>query len=140
MPNEILVPVDSSEQAEKALEYAVGENPDASIRLVHAYGLEGRAGRGAVIQLSDQALEAAKERADKVLENAREVAKAAGYEGDIETVAESGDPEAVITAHAGDADAIYIGSHGRDGSARILLGSVAEKVVRRSPVPVTVVK
>ncbi len=35
---------------------------------------------------------------------------------------------------------IVIGSHGRTDGSRILLGSVAEKVVRRSPVPVTVVR
>jgi len=37
-------------------------------------------------------------------------------------------------------DHVVIGSHGRSGVARILLGSVAEVVVRRSPVPVTVVR
>jgi len=37
-------------------------------------------------------------------------------------------------------DHVVIGSHGRDGIARILLGSVAETVVRRSPVPVTAVR
>ena len=39
-----------------------------------------------------------------------------------------------------EADAIFIGSHGRRGAARLLLGSVAERVVRESPVPVCVVK
>jgi hypothetical protein len=33
-----------------------------------------------------------------------------------------------------------MGSHGRKGVSRILLGSVAESVVRNSPVPVTVVR
>jgi len=33
-----------------------------------------------------------------------------------------------------------MGSHGRTGATRLLLGSVAELVVRRSPVPVTVVR
>jgi len=33
-----------------------------------------------------------------------------------------------------------MGSHGREGVSRILLGSVAETVMRRSPVPVTVVR
>jgi nucleotide-binding universal stress UspA family protein len=38
------------------------------------------------------------------------------------------------------ADAIFMGSHGRRGAARLFLGSVAEHVVRESPVPVCVVK
>jgi nucleotide-binding universal stress UspA family protein len=33
-----------------------------------------------------------------------------------------------------------MGSHGREGVSRILLGSVAETIVRRSPVPVTVAR
>lgn len=35
---------------------------------------------------------------------------------------------------------IVMGSHGRTGTARLVLGSVAEKVVRNSPVPVLVMK
>lgn len=140
MSKHIIVPVDSSEQAEKALAYAVEENPDADLTLVHAYGLQEHAGHGAVVELTSEALNAAEEQAADILESAQDVAEEAGYDGDIETVAESGDPEEVITGQAEDADAVYIGSHGREGSARVLLGSVAEKVVRRAPVPVTVVK
>jgi nucleotide-binding universal stress UspA family protein len=140
MAKDIIVPVDSSEQAEKALTYAVEENPDADLTLVHAYGLQRGAGYGAVVQPTDEALEAAKQHANDVLESAREMAEDAGFDGDIETLAESGKPEEVISSQAEDADAIYIGSHGRDKTARVLLGSVAEKVVRRAPVPVTVVK
>lgn len=49
-----------------------------------------------------------------------------------------GDPAAEIVAAAGEvnADLLVIGSRGRRGAARALLGSVAEKVVRLSPVPV----
>jgi nucleotide-binding universal stress UspA family protein len=44
---------------------------------------------------------------------------------------------AATTRHA---DVIVIGSHGRRGLDRLFLGSVAESVVRRSPVPVLVVR
>jgi nucleotide-binding universal stress UspA family protein len=37
-------------------------------------------------------------------------------------------------------DDVVVGSHGRQWIARVLLSSVAETVVRRSPVPVTVVR
>lgn len=39
-----------------------------------------------------------------------------------------------------DADAIFVGSHGRRGFRRAVIGSVAERLVRWSPVPVTVVR
>ena len=38
------------------------------------------------------------------------------------------------------ADLIVMGTHGRRGVARVFLGSVAEKVVRRSPVPVLTIR
>ncbi|MDZ7731027.1 MAG: universal stress protein [Natrialbaceae archaeon] len=37
-------------------------------------------------------------------------------------------------------DRIVIGSHGRTGLSRVLLGSVAEEVARRAPIPVTIVR
>lgn len=39
-----------------------------------------------------------------------------------------------------DVDHVAVGSHGRSGVSRLLLGSVAESVMRRPPVPVTVVR
>jgi nucleotide-binding universal stress UspA family protein len=47
------------------------------------------------------------------------------------------DREGVVTER--DADVVVMGTRGRRGVARALLGSVAEKVVRLSPVPVLVV-
>lgn len=132
--------MDDSEQAEEALKYAVEENPAATVTLVHAYGIPEEPGRGAVVYLDDEAIEAARQHAEAIFERGRELAAQAGHEGDIETVAEQGDPEEIITSQAEEADAIIMGSHGRDGATRVLLGSVAEKVVRRSPIPVTVVK
>ena len=55
---------------------------------------------------------------------------------------ESGDPavEIVKAAKAWPADLIVIGSHGRGGLDRMLLGSVAESVMRHAPCPVLVVR
>jgi nucleotide-binding universal stress UspA family protein len=44
------------------------------------------------------------------------------------------------TAHDQQSDLIVIGSHGRTGIARLMLGSVAAKVVAQSPVPVLVAR
>ena len=46
----------------------------------------------------------------------------------------------VATAQEADADLIVVGSHGRTGIARLMLGSVAAKVVAESPVPVLVAR
>ena len=53
-----------------------------------------------------------------------------------------GDPATEIASYAADAriDLIVIGTHGRTGEDRILMGSVAEKVVREAPCSVMVVK
>ncbi len=55
---------------------------------------------------------------------------------------EYGNPSEVITAFAEshDADLIVIGSHGSTGIKRLLVGSTAEKVMRRSACPVVVLK
>jgi nucleotide-binding universal stress UspA family protein len=52
-----------------------------------------------------------------------------------------GDPRAQIVAHAAaeDADLIVMGTHGRTGASRFLLGSVAERVVREATCPVLTV-
>jgi nucleotide-binding universal stress UspA family protein len=49
-------------------------------------------------------------------------------------------PSIVDTAKAQNADLIVVGSHGRTGIARLMLGSIASKVVAESPVPVLVVR
>lgn len=48
--------------------------------------------------------------------------------------------EIIQAARDGDADLIVMGTHGRTGLAHVLMGSVAEKVVRKSPCPVLTVK
>ncbi|WP_311136947.1 universal stress protein [Natronosalvus amylolyticus] len=60
----------------------------------------------------------------------------------VKSEIEAGNPARTIIRFAddNDVDHIVIGSHGKQGVARYLLGSVAEKVVRRSAVPVTVVR
>ncbi len=55
-----------------------------------------------------------------------------------ETLVTSGDPAQRVleTARGVDADLIVMGTHGRKGLGHLVLGSVAERVVRESPIPV----
>jgi len=58
----------------------------------------------------------------------------------IETAVGKPSREIVSFAEENDVTQIIIGSHGRKGVSRVLLGNVAENVVRRAPVTVTVVR
>jgi nucleotide-binding universal stress UspA family protein len=55
---------------------------------------------------------------------------------------EGGDPATEIVKAAKDwpADMIVMGTHGREGVARMMLGSVADSVIRQAPCPVLVVR
>ncbi|TKX83377.1 universal stress protein, partial [Halorubrum sp. SS5] len=67
---------------------------------------------------------------------------AADRDVDVETAVVEGSPSREIITHAEEAgcDLVVMGTHGRGGIDRLLLGSVAEKVVRGSSVPVLTVR
>ncbi|MEF8781441.1 MAG: universal stress protein [Haloferacaceae archaeon] len=142
MTRKILVPMDESKPAEKALEYAIETHPEADITVLNVIHLEPLPGEGSVITFDDDIMEGAYGHAEEIFERASEVAGEAGYDRELETDTVEGKPSRAIVDYVEDEeiDAIVMGSHGRDGTARILLGSVAETVVRRAPVPVTVVR
>lgn len=142
MPEHVLVPHDGSPQAEGALEHALAEYPDATITVFHVIDPSdtGYSAGAMLPDFSEQWYEQAKEAAAEIFEAARE--RAADHAGELRTVRELGRPSRKIVDYAdeNDIDHIVIGSHGRSGVSRILLGSVAETVARRSAVPVTVVR
>lgn len=82
---------------------------------------------------------------EEILKRCREeiqgVAKQAG-QGKVETLVLEGVPHAEITAVATreKADLIVMGTHGHTGLKHVLLGSVAERVLRAAPVPVLTVR
>ena len=59
----------------------------------------------------------------------------------VETAIEKGEPSTQIVEYARehDCDTIVMGTHGRGGIDRLILGSVAERVVRSAPVPVVTI-
>lgn len=135
MTTRVLVPVDGSPHSKAAAEYAVELYPDATLVLLHVLGppnVSPPDGLGTTLDDVDQS------DADDLFEEVRDRLD----DTTIETATTTGNPAREIVAYAevdeNNIDAIVMGSHGRDGAARILLGSVAETVVRRSPVPVTV--
>jgi len=72
---------------------------------------------------------------------ARELAANAGGDADLETIVELGHPvRPIINCADDDYETVVIGMHGGTVSERLFVGNVAERVVRRSPVPVVVVR
>jgi nucleotide-binding universal stress UspA family protein len=144
----ILVPVDGSPLSREALEYACSEHDPESVTVLHVidpsepvYGaLEEVDVRKEPLHGSEEWYERAETAAEELVADVREEVSA----GDVavETAVETGDPPQVIAdrAAAGGFDHVVMGSHGRSGLDRLLLGSVAETVVHRSPVTVTVVR
>jgi nucleotide-binding universal stress UspA family protein len=136
MSETILVPIDDSERSTEALEFALESEPDAHFVAFHvrepvygetAHWEEGEGGPD-------------RQSAEELFEAARTIA--AEHDVELETVAAEGTPSKAIVEYAENnpVGKIVMGSHGREGASRVLLGSVAENVTRRSPVPVTVVR
>ncbi|MEF8887082.1 MAG: universal stress protein [Haloarculaceae archaeon] len=139
MISRILVPVDDSEMARRALEYALENHPDAEVTVLHVVGGPSLMGGEATgLALEADLDEAAKERAEVVLGPARDLA--AEHDAEVDTEVALGHPARAILNRAEAFDAVVIGTHGGSLADRLLIGNVAQKVFRRSPVPVTVVR
>ncbi|WP_254841075.1 universal stress protein [Natronomonas marina] len=139
MSRSVLVGVDGSEQSTGALEYALTEFPDARILALHVIDPVETFGNEEYDSVAMS--EVRREVGEEICETAAETA-ATEYGREIDTRIRMGRPSRIIVSvvEAEDIDHVVVGSHGRTGLARVLLGSVAESVVRRSPVPVTVVR
>ncbi|WP_293029399.1 universal stress protein [Natronococcus sp.] len=141
MSDRILVPYDGSEPAGHALEFAFETFADADVTALHVIQIpEGYWGAFEGPDISPPVTEKAREYAEELLEPARELA--AEHDRDLDTEIRSGKPDDQIVecAEGEGYDVVVVGSHGREGISRVLLGSVAESVVRRSPTPVVVVR
>ncbi|MES3516135.1 MAG: universal stress protein [Natronomonas sp.] len=138
MTESVLVPFDGSDQSESALDHALRKFPDGSVTALFVVDLGGINYGG--VAPPEAVLSDLDERAGETVRDAVEIA--AGHDREIDTETRRGQPAREIVGYAdeGGFDHIVIGSHGRDGVSRILLGSVAELVVRRASVPVTVVR
>ena len=119
----VLVPMDLSEPAVEALRLAVSIAMRVGARLtilhVDASAIPGDESQAGVHQVV-----------------AREVPTSVS----VEIIFDRGDPTERINHHASDGqhDLVVMGTHGKTGLERVILGSVAESVVRTSPVPVLV--
>jgi len=148
MASQILVPIDGSPLSEKALSVALEEYPESTIQLLHvidptepgySYVSLGVDAYDSPRHGSDEWYDRAEAFAEEIFEDAREQA---GDETELVTETRVGRPDREIVRYieSHDVDHVIVGSHGRDRESLTLVGGVAEAVVFRSPVRVTLVK
>jgi len=146
-PDHVLVPLDGSPLSFDALRHTLSEFPGASITVLHVidlfdpgYGVGDADTTYEPMVGSDEWYAKVEDRAEELLDEASQLAADHGRE--VETVSEIGEPGRVIVDYAAEqpVDHVVVGTHGRPDAERSLFGSVADTVVRRAPVPVTVVR
>ena len=146
MYKRILVPVDGSSTSDFALREAIKFVIDqkAELRIIHV--IEDVVPVWDVELLNiNEIREALRQTGERVLAKAEAVARDAGIKAETRLI-ESTPPGARIAsviaaeAKAWPADLIVTGTHGRRGVDHLLMGSVAEDVVRISPVPVLLIR
>jgi len=146
MYQRILVPVDGSATSNKALVAALqmARESGGRVRLIHvveelAY-LSGYEQYGGY---SGELISVMRETGNKVLNDAMAIAQAAGVEADNLLFDNFGERLAEVVADAAtqwNADLVVVGTHGRRGVGRMLLGSGAEQILRLASVPVLVIR
>jgi nucleotide-binding universal stress UspA family protein len=141
LPKHLLVAHDFSETAERALDYAIelAAKLGAQVTVLHAYEIptygypEGIAltaeVMGDIQRISEEGLQAVVTRSRRPGLKVSSILRQGPAWSEIDAVAKD---------HG--VDLIVMGTHGRKGISRALLGSVAEKVVRTAPCPVLTVR
>ena len=141
MTRHVLVPLDDSPQAKSALEHVLTVHPDDDVTVFHVVDYnESRERPGRSRKDHEEGwYQKALDDAEVLFADAKALADDYGVE--LSTATDAGKPAEAIVSYADehDIDQIVMGSHGRTGASRILLGSVAENVMRRSSLPTTVV-
>jgi nucleotide-binding universal stress UspA family protein len=143
MPTQhFLVPIDLSAYADQALAYAIrlASTLEAHMTLLHVMQPLPMAGVDMGVTLPATYLQEVEAEVQRSMEAALARVTAAGLIGECVVLYGVPFQEIVDTAKARQVDLIIMGTHGRTGLLHVLLGSVAEKVVRLAPCSVLVVR
>ncbi|WP_267640114.1 universal stress protein [Haloarchaeobius amylolyticus] len=135
----ILVPVDGSDASEAAAEHAIdlATRYDAGVTVMHVVDddllpLDAR---------SQQLVERLEAEAADIVTEVVEWATEAGVMPIERRIVRGSPADEILTAiDEKDVDLVVLGSHGRSGIDKFIMGSVSERVVRQSPVPVLTVR
>ena len=142
----ILVPVDGSETARRGLREAIRlarRQPRCSLVLVHVVDEFHALANVDASPYAADLIEWLRQGGRRILARSQALAKRHGVKAKTvmrETLGGPAANEIVRQARKLGADLIVLGTHGRRGVRRLVLGSDAEQVVRRSPVPVLLVR
>ena len=136
----VLVATDGSESVRRAVDAAVDLAVRFDARAEALYVLDAADLDGSPEQVREDLRNALQEAGDEALADVRHRAAERGVP--VSTTVREGHPAAEVVAHARetDADVVATGTRGRHGEHRLLVGSVAERVVRRASVPVLTVR
>jgi nucleotide-binding universal stress UspA family protein len=141
----ILVPVDGSATSARGLKEAVAlaRVVKAKLRLIHVVNELIIAPAYAAGMQSGQVIDSMRAHGKTVLQDAEKLVRAAGLDVDSTMIESVGGPAGdIIVEQAAKwgAELIVLGTHGRRGLRRVVLGSDAEHVVRHAAVPVLLVR
>jgi nucleotide-binding universal stress UspA family protein len=136
----ILVAYDGSNPAQKAVERAIKAADGEEIVLLRVIEAADGMIEAGLDMIQERLKEMQHEKTTELSEDLKAVLETEDVEFRIETVVGKPSREIVSFAEEQDVSEIVVGSHGREGVSRVLLGNVAENVVRRAPVTVIVVR
>jgi len=138
----VLLPVDGSEASEAAVEHAlaVAERYDATVHVLSVIDAEALAGASSIGMSVPDVVEDLKTEREAVVDPVVDRCERRGV--DAVTRVEQGTPHRTIDAYVDEADIdlVAMGTHGRTGLDRYLLGSVTDRVIRTSAAPVLTVR
>lgn len=141
LPRNIVVGTDFSEQADRAVVYAIelAKRLGAHVHLVHGWTVPIES-MGEAALFSGDMLKQIEDDAQQAMEKV--LARYRANFADITGLVICGDARDVVLKLAVEkhAELIVVGTHGRHGFSRALLGSVAESIVRTAPCPVLVAR
>lgn len=143
MYDKILVPFDGSVASLLGLDEAIklAKNQSAKLRVVHV--IDELIVSDAITAYSDDVLDTMRENGQKILKTAQTRVEWAGYAADTVMREQLGGPAApriIEEAKQWSASLIVLGTHGRRGLKRLVMGSDAEEIIRTTPVPVLLIR
>lgn len=137
----IVVGIDGSQGARRALEWAIAEAKlrDAHLVVVHAWLEPAAVAVGSVITAGGVEPEIFEETAERTVADVLGAADTTGLPQGIETHVVAGAPARALIDAAKDADLIVVGSRGHGGFTGLLLGSVSQQVAHHATCPVVII-